>query len=87
MKRILIAVTLACVLSGNALAGEMPTVPGSAVGDMPGVGSTSKRETDTPPVPGEMPGVPGAESASYSGTDESLVTTVLLTLVTTLLGR
>jgi hypothetical protein len=79
MKRMLIVLTLACVLSSTALAGEMPGVnPGSAVG------STSTGETNTPPVPGEMPGV---ESASYSGTDESLVTTVLLTLITTLLSR
>lgn len=84
MKRMLIALTLACVLSSTALAGEMPGVnPGSAVGQVPPVRSTSS-ETDTPPVPGEMPGV---ESASYSGADESLVTTVLLTLITTLLAR
>ena len=84
MKRMLIALTLACVLSSTALAGEMPGVnPGSAVGQVPPVRSTSTTETDTPPVPGEMPGV---ESASYSGTDDSLVTTVLLTLITTLLG-
>lgn len=84
MKRTLIAVTLACVISGTVLAGEMPIVPGSALGDMPGVGSTPPGETNTPPVPGEMSGVP---SASYSGTDEGLATTVLLTLITTLLGR
>lgn len=86
MKRMLIALTLACVLSGTALAGEMPGVnPGSAVGQVPPVRSTSTGETDdTPPVSGEMPGV---ESASYSGTEERLVRTVLLTLITTLLGR
>lgn len=84
MKRPLIAFTLACVFSATALAGEMPGGGKSSTGDMPGVGSTSPVETHTPPVPGEMPGV---ESTSYSGTDESLVTTVLLTLITTLLGR
>ena len=85
MKRMLIALTLACVLSSTALAGDMPGVnPGSAVGQVPAVGSTATGETNTPPAPGDMPGV---ESASNSGTDESLVTTVLLTLITTLLGR
>lgn len=83
MKRMLIAFTLACVLSGTALAGEVPGVPGSVVGDVPGVPSTSTGETNTPPVPGDMPGV----ESGYSGTDESLVTTVLLTFITTLLGR
>ena len=33
MKRLLIALTLACVLSGTALAGEMPTVGSSVVGE------------------------------------------------------
>jgi hypothetical protein len=85
MKRMLIALTLACVLSGTALAGDMPGVnPGSSVGQVPTVGSTSTGQANTPPAPGDMPGV---EPASYSGTDESLVTTVLLTLITTLLGR
>lgn len=84
MKRLLMALTLACVLSATALAGEMPGGGKSATGYMPGVGSTSTGETNTPPAPGDMPGV---ESASYSETDESLVTTVLLTLITTLLGR
>lgn len=85
MKRMLIALTLACILSSTALAGDMPGVnPGSAVGEVPAVCSTSTGETQSPPVPGDMPGV---GSASCSGTDESLVTTVLLTLITTLLGR
>jgi hypothetical protein len=85
MKRMFIALTLACVLSGTALAGDMPGVnPGSAVGQAPTVGSTSTGETNSPPVPGDMPGV---ESATFSGTDESLVTTVLLTIITTLIGR
>jgi hypothetical protein len=86
MKRLLIAIALACVLSGTALAGEMPGVPGpgSVVGEAPTVPSTSPGETQTPPVPGEVPGVP---SASSNGMDESLVTTALLTLLTALLGR
>lgn len=78
MKRMLIAVTLACVISGTALAGEMPGVPGSVVG------STSTGETSTPPVPGEMPGI---GSATSSGTDSGLVTTLLLTIITSLIGR
>ncbi|HEU4713938.1 MAG TPA: hypothetical protein VFS76_20395 [Pyrinomonadaceae bacterium] len=82
MKRMLIAITLACVISGTAMAGEMPGVDLRVVGEMPTVPSTG--EANTPPVPGDMPGV---DSVSYSGTDESLVTTVLLTLITTLLGR
>lgn len=83
MKRMLIALTLACVLSSTALAGEMPGVnPGSAVGQ-PSAGSTSTGETNTPPVPGEMPGVGSATSEA----DDSIVTTVLLTIITTLIGR
>ncbi len=84
MKRLLIALTLACVLSGTALAGEMPTVGSSVVGEMPTVGATSTGETNSPPVPGEMPGVGSATSGT---TDPSLVTAVLLTLITTLIGR
>jgi hypothetical protein len=86
MKRLLIALTLACVLSGTALAGEMPTVGSSVVGEMPTVGATSTGETQTPPVPGEMPGV-GFATSSTTDTNASLVTTVLLTIITTLTGR
>lgn len=78
MKRMLIALTLAFVLSGTALAGEMPGVGSVAVG------STSTGETNTPPAPGEMPGVGAATS---SGTNTSLVMTVVLTIITTLTGR
>ena len=86
MKRLLIAFTLACVLTGTALAGEMPGVGSSVVGNMPTNGSTSTGETSSPPVPGEMPGV-GSASSSTTNTDPSLVTTVLLTIITTLIGR
>ena len=79
MKRLLLAITLASVLSSTALAGEMPGVGASVTGDVPTVGSTST----VPPVPGEMPGV-GA--ATPSETESSLVTTVLLTILT-LIGR
>jgi hypothetical protein len=86
MKRLLIAFTLACVLTGTALAGEMPGVGSSVVGNMPTNGSTSTGETSSPPVPGEMPGV-GSASSSTTNTDPSLVTSVLLTIITTLIGR
>ena len=86
MKRLLIALTLACVLSGTALAGEMPGVGSSVVGDVPITGSTSPGETHSPPIPGEMPGV-GSATSSTINTNASLVTTVLLTIITTLIGR
>lgn len=45
MKRFLIAITLACVLSGTALAGDMP-----AVGQSPAPGETSGPSSE----PGDM---------------------------------
>ena len=84
MKRLLLAITLASVLSGTAMAGEMPGVGASVTGDVPTVGSTYMGEAPAippPPIPGEMPGV-GSTTTSGS----SLVTTVLLTIIT-LLGR
>jgi hypothetical protein len=87
MKRLLLVITLAGVLSGTALAGEMPGVGKSVMSEVPTVGSTSTTgEANTvspPPVPGEMP---GAGSATLSETESSLVTTVLLTIIT-FLGR
>jgi len=78
MKRLLIAMTLACVLSGTALAGDMPGVNhASATGDIPIVGTTGGVTEVTAPVAGDMPGV---------NPDAGLVTTVLLTIIT-LLGR
>jgi hypothetical protein len=77
MRRVLLAITLASVLSGTALAGEMPGV-GASVGEGPTVSAPT-----VPPPPGEMPGV---GSTATSGTGSSLVTTVLLTIIT-LLGR
>ena len=50
MKRLLLAITLASVLSGTALAGEMPGVGAPLTGDVPTIGSTSKS--------GEVPTVP-----------------------------
>jgi hypothetical protein len=51
MKRLLLALTLACVLSGTALAGEMPTVE------------------------------PAPAAPTSSGTQSSVVVTVLLTII------
>ncbi len=82
MKRLLAALALAFVLSGAAVAGEMPGVnSGSITGNMPAAGSTSTTGDTT--TPGDMPGV---NSATSSETDTSLVTTVLLTILT-LIGR
>jgi hypothetical protein len=74
MKRLLGALALACVLSGAAVAGEMPGVNS---------GSVTSTTGNTATAPGEMPGV---NSAISSETDASLVTTVLLTILT-LIGR
>ncbi len=85
MKRMLISLTLACVLSTTALAGDMPGVnPGSAAVAVPNVGSTSTGQASNSPIPGDMPGV---GPLSCSGNDESLIPTVLLTIITTLIGR
>jgi hypothetical protein len=80
MKRLLLAFTLASVLSGTAVAGEMPGVGASVTGQVHTVGSGTVPPT---PAPGEMPGV---GSTATSGTGSSIVTTVLLTIIT-LLGR
>lgn len=74
MKRMLIAFSLCCALSGSALAGEMPGVDSSAVGGVPIVDSTSTGGTNTPPPFGV-------------GSTKPLVTTMLLTIVTSLMGR
>jgi hypothetical protein len=79
MKRLFVAFTLACLLSGTAFAGEMPGGGKSATGDMPGVGSPT---APPQPVQGDM--MPGGDSATSSET--SLVTTVLLAFIT-LIGR
>ena len=77
MKRLLLAITLAGVLSGTALAGEMPGTGASVMGGVPTVSSSV---VPPPPPPGEMPGTGG--SATSSETGSSLVTTVLLTFFT-----
>lgn len=82
MKRLLIAITLACVLSSTALAGEMPGVnSGSVTGDVPAVGTTTT--TPPPPPPGEMPGV----NPKGATTQPNITTYVLLAAVNILLGR
>ncbi|MDQ1637762.1 MAG: hypothetical protein QOF62_1101 [Pyrinomonadaceae bacterium] len=67
MKKIFLTITLACVLSGTAIAGEMPTVEPA-----PSQSST---------MAGEMPGVDSAAPAPSSGTQSSVVVTVLLTII------
>lgn len=83
MKRLLAAFLLACVLTVTALAGDMPGGGKSAPGDMPGVNPGSAVVGEMPTVDGEVSGVPG----DMPTVGESLVTTALLTLITTLLGR
>ena len=83
MKRLLITITLVCVLSTSALAGEMPGVTsGSVSGDVPTVG-TATITTPPPPPPGEMPGV----SPKDAITTQPGITTYVLLAVITLLGR
>ena len=73
MKRLLIVVTLVCVLSGTALAGEMPGGGKPLMGEMPGGGQLVAVE------------VPRDDSAISDETESSLITTLLVTLF--LLGR
>lgn len=83
MKRLLIAITLACVLSSTALAGEMPGVnTGSVTDNVPTVGTTTTT-TPPPPPPGEMPGVNPKDAT----TTQPSITTYVLLAVITLLGR
>lgn len=48
MKRFALAITLSCVLSGSALAGEMPMV-------VPSPAAPQTAGDQMPTVPGEMP--------------------------------
>ena len=73
MKRMLIVVTLVCVLTGTALAGEMPGGGKPLTGDMPGGGKLVAVE------------VPRDDYAISDETESSLITTLLVTLF--LLGR
>jgi hypothetical protein len=82
MKRLLIAITLACVLGSTALAGEMPGVnTGSATSDVPTVSAAAA--PTPPPPPGEMPGVNPKDAIT---TQPSIITYVLLAVITSL-GR
>jgi hypothetical protein len=81
MKRLLIAITLACVFTGAALAGEMPGVnSGSATSDETTVSAPAPTP---PPAPGEMPGVEPKDAL----TTQPSITTYMLLAVITLLGR
>ncbi len=73
MKRLLIVVTLVCVLSGTALAGEMPG------GGKPLTGYTSDGGSSI------AVDIPRDDSAISDETESSLITTLLVTLF--LLGR
>ena len=69
MKRFLIALTLMCVLSGTALAGDMPGVsPSPAPGDVPTVGS---------PSPGDVPTTDNASPGDIASVGLSVVLTIL----------
>jgi hypothetical protein len=81
MKRLLMVLTLMCVFSATALAGEMPGVtPKSVTSDVPTAGSTF--------TPGEVPTATGdtygevADVGYGSETGSGLVMTVLLTFIT-----
>jgi hypothetical protein len=56
MKRLAMAITLSCALSGSALAGEMPMV-GPVVAPPPSGASSSVAPGDVPTLckPGEIP--------------------------------
>jgi hypothetical protein len=68
MKKLLMAVALVCVLSGTALAGDMPGV-NSITTQSPGTG-----------LAGDMPAC-GVTAPAPSGTESSAVVTVLLTII------
>jgi hypothetical protein len=73
MKRLFIVVTLVCILSGTALAGEMPGGGKPLGAVMPGDGTSVAVE------------VPRDDPAILDETESSLITTLLVTLF--LLGR
>ena len=77
MKRLLIATALVCVLSGTALAGEMPGVNAVKLSDE----VTTVSSTSTTSEPGDMPG-----ENSTTSTESSVLMTVLLTFIN-LVGR
>jgi hypothetical protein len=74
MKRTLMTIALACVLSSSALAGDIPSggipsPPPASQGDIPSGGSTSPGDIPSvgAPSPGEIPTSGYAEQAAMSG--------------------
>ncbi|MDQ1637763.1 MAG: hypothetical protein QOF62_1102 [Pyrinomonadaceae bacterium] len=76
MKRLLLAITLACVLSGTALAGDIPGVDSAA--PAPSGGTQSSAAVT---LAGDMPGVDSATASS--GAQSSTVITLLLMIFST----
>jgi hypothetical protein len=74
MKRFLGAIALACVFSGSALAGDVPT--GGFTSPQPGELPTSGAPA---PQPGELP--TGGVVSPSGETESSLTSTVLLTIL------
>jgi hypothetical protein len=84
MKRLLIVVTLVCILSGTALAGDMPGGGAPLIGDMPGGGKlVAETPCDGISIACETPCDDG--SAISDETESGSITTLLVTLF--LLGR
>jgi hypothetical protein len=75
MKRFLIAITLACVLSATALAGDMPTVGAPA----PAPNGAVAGEIPTVDRAGDMPTIDSA--APFSETQSSAANSVLLAIL------
>ena len=73
MKRLLLAITLVCVLSGTALAGDIPGVDSTAPAPSSGQPSSGTA------LAGDIPGVDSA--APSSDTQPSAVVDVLLTII------
>ena len=74
MKRFMLTVALACVLSVSALAGEMPTCGVVAPSPTPATATT----TD----PGEMPTVGAASSQQGDVQGPTLLTTIIIAIIT-----
>lgn len=57
MKRFALAIALACILSGSALAGDVHTTGGPEPGDIHSGGEPTPREVHSTgdPAPGEIP--------------------------------
>ncbi|MDQ1637764.1 MAG: hypothetical protein QOF62_1103 [Pyrinomonadaceae bacterium] len=72
MKRLLMAITLVCVLSASALAGDMPAVN-------PAPTSNGTQSSAAVTLAGEMPTVGPAPTSNR--TQSSAIATVLLTII------